>query len=127
VHFPLHVGLTVDAEGYLAFRSRYKGQQDVVRVGLPAETGWFTDPFPAPADVAAQCGAATMVGVTLVSDPYAGPERFLPLLRRFRDREGLTNDQAMARANACARRQAKIAADRRLRGSREEAPGCRMY
>ena len=127
VHFPLHVGLTVDGEGYLAFRSRYKGQQDIVRVGLPAETGWFTDPFPARADAAAHCGAATMVGVTLVSNPYAGTDRFLPVLRRFRDRQGLTDDQAVARANACARREAQIAADRRLRGGREEPPDCRMY
>lgn len=41
VHLPLHVGLTVDQDGYLAFRSRHEGQEDNVRVGLQAQTGWF--------------------------------------------------------------------------------------
>jgi len=67
-----------------------------------------------------------MVGVTTVSDPYARRERHLPVLRRFRDKEGLTDEEAVARANACIQRQAAINADRRLRGSKEERPACRM-
>lgn len=126
VHFPRHVGLTVDDEGYLAFRSRYEGQQDIVRVGLPAETGWFSEPYAAPADIAEQCRARTMVGVTTVSNPYAQPARFLAGLRRFRDRERLDDAQAAARANRCLQDQAGIAADRRLGRSTERMPDCRM-
>lgn len=126
VHFPLQVGLTVDEDGYLALRSRYEGQEDTMRVGLQAQTGWFTERYPAPPDVAKRCTARMMVGVTTVSNPYATPQRFLPVLRRFRDKEGLTDKQAVARANACVQRQAAIDADRRLRGSKEEPPDCRM-
>jgi len=126
VHLPLHVGLTVDQDGYLAFRLRHEGQEDNVRVGLQAQTGWFTEPYPAPPDIAERCAAQTMVGVTTVSDPYARRERHLPVLRRFRDKEGLTVEEAVARANACIQRQAAINADRRLRGSKEERPACRM-
>lgn len=126
VHFPLHVGLTVDKHGFLAFRSRYEGRSDIVRVGLPAQAGWFTEPYPAPPDVAERCGARTMVGVTTVSNPFEPPGRFLPVLRRFRDKERLTDAQTIARANACVRRQAAVAADRRLRGSKQEPPNCRM-
>jgi hypothetical protein len=126
VRFPLHVGLTLDEEGYLAIRSRFEGQRDYVRVGLSAQTGWFAEPYSAPPDVAGPCAARTMVGVTTVSNPYAAPERFLPVLRRFRDEEGLTEAEAVARANACVQRRAAKDADRRLRGSKQNVPECRM-
>ncbi|MGB7374145.1 hypothetical protein [Pontixanthobacter sp.] len=112
VQFPFGTRIGVDAGGYLAFNT---GSPMAVRVGLPAQTGWFTEPYDPPEDVAALCGADKMVAVTTVSSPYAYPERFNPSLRRYGKRSGATPAQIVAPANQCAIRQARREADRRIR------------
>ncbi|MEH6759215.1 MAG: hypothetical protein V7676_17160 [Parasphingorhabdus sp.] len=124
VQFPFGTRISVDPEGYLAFNT---GTTVSVRVGLPAQTGWFTEPYDAPEDVAAICRANKMVGVTTVSNPFAYPERFNPALRRYGERSGATPPQILARANQCAIRHAQREADRRLGRTTDDPIDCSRF
>ena len=128
VHFPYGTALTIDDEGYLAFGSRYEpDRMGTVRVGLSAETGWFSEPSAASPELAAACGDHKVVSVTTVTDPFAWPERFNPALRRYGERSGDRPAQIITRANACAVRQAQREADRRLRDPNLEPIDCNRF
>ncbi len=128
VHFPYGTALTIDDEGYLAFGSRYEpDRMGTVRVGLSAETGWFSEPSAASPELAAACGDHKVVSVTTVTDPFAWPERFNPALRRYGERSGDRPAQIIRRANACAVRQAQREADRRLRDPNLEPIDCNLF
>jgi len=124
VQFPYGTRIGVDPEGYLAFNT---GTTLSVRVGLPAQTGWFTEPYDAPDDIAALCKADKMVGVTTLLNPFAYPERFNPALRRYGERSGATPTQILARANQCAVRHAQREADRRLGRTTDDPINCSRF
>ena len=114
--FPYSTALVVDEEGYLAFGSRYEpNTMGDVRVGLTAETGWYSEPTDPDPALGEACGKHKVVSVTTVSNPFASPERFNPALRRYGNRSGATDAQILQRANACAMERAQRDADRRLR------------
>ncbi|MXP15703.1 hypothetical protein GRI44_13185 [Altererythrobacter confluentis] len=128
VQFPYGIALEIDKLGYLAFGSRYEPTtMGSVRVGLLAETGWYTEPFDAPPELAAVCGQHKVVGVTTVSNPFAWPERFNPALRRYGERSDATNSQILERANSCAISRAQQEADRRLRSPNLEPVDCNHF
>ena len=126
--FPYSTALVVDEEGYLAFGSRYEpNTMGSVRVGLTAQTGWYSEPSdPAPALVDA-CGNHKVVSVTTVSNPFAAPERFNPTLHRYGERSGATEKQIVDRANTCAVEQAQREADRRLRDPSLDPLDCNRF
>ena len=128
VQFPFGVALEIDEQGYLAFGSRYDPNRiGSLRVGLPAETGWFTEPYDAPSELAEACGRHKVVGVATVSNPFASPERFGPALRRYGERSGATDQQILRRANACAMERAQRDADRRLRDPDLDPIDCNRF
>ena len=128
VHFPYGTALTIDEEGYLAFGSRYEpDRMGTVRVGLSAETGWFSEASEAWPELAAACGDHTVVSITTVTNPFAWPERFNPALRRYGERSGDRPAQVIERANSCAVRQARREADRRLRDPDLEPIDCNRF
>ena len=126
--FPYSTALVVDEERYLAFGSRYEpNTMGSVRVGLTAQTGWYSEPSdPAPALVDA-CGNHKVVSVTTVSNPFAAPERFNPALHRYEARSGATEKQIVDRANTCAVEQAQREADRRLRDPSLDPLDCNRF
>jgi len=126
--FPYSTALVVDEEGYLAFGSRYEpNTMGSVRVGLTAQTGWYSEPSdPDPALVDA-CGNHKVVSVTTVSNPFAAPERFNPALHRYGERSGVTEKQIVDRANTCAVEQAQREADRRLRDPSLDPLDCNRF
>lgn len=128
VQFPFGVALEIDKQGYLAFGSRYEpNRMGSVRVGLPAETGWFTEPYDAPPELAEACGRHKVVGVATVTSPFASPERFNPALRRYGERSGATDTLILQRANACATEQAQRNVDRRLRDPGLDPIDCNRF
>lgn len=128
VHFPYGTALTIDDEGYLAFGSRYEpDRMGTVRVGLSAETGWFSEPSAASPELAAACGDHMVVSVTTVTDPFAWPQRFNPALRRYGERSGDRHAKIIEQANACAVRQARREADRRLRNPSLQPIDCNRF
>ena len=109
VFFPYSTAVVVDEEGYLAFGSRFEpNTMGHVRVGMAAETGWFSEP-------------------SEPTNPFATPERFNPALRRYGERSGATEKQIVERANTCAVEQAQREADRRLRDPALDPIDCNRF
>ena len=128
VFFPFAAALVIDDEGYLAFGSRYKPNPlGSMRVGLTAETGWYSEPSEPDPALAEACGNHKVVSVTTVSNPFASPERFNPALRRYGERSGATEKQIVERANKCAVEQAQREADRRLRDPGLDPIDCNRF
>ena len=128
VLFPYSTALEVDEEGYLAFGSRYEpNTMGNVRVGLTAETGWYSEPSDPSPELVQTCGNHKVVSVTTVSNPFAVPERFNPALRRYGERSGATEKQIVERANKCAVEQAQREADRRLRNPALDPIDCNRF
>ncbi|GAA5053569.1 hypothetical protein GCM10023208_15660 [Erythrobacter westpacificensis] len=128
VFFPFAAALVIDDEGYLAFGSRYKpNTMGSMRVGLTAETGWYSEPSEPDPALAEACGNHKVVSVTTVSNPFASPERFNPALRRYGERSGATEKQIVERANKCAVEQAQREADRRLRDPGLDPIDCNRF
>lgn len=128
VSFPFGAALVIDDEGYLAFGSRYKpNTMGSMRVGLTAETGWYSEPSEPDPALAESCGNHKVVSVTTVSNPFASPERFNPALRRYGERSDATEKQIVERANKCAVEQAQREADRRLRDPGLDPIDCNRF
>lgn len=128
VFFPYSTALVVDEEGYLAFGSRFEtNTMGMVRVGLTAETGWYSEPSDPSPELVQTCGNHKVVSVTTVSNPFAVPERFNPALRRHGERSGATEKQIVERANRCAVEQAQREADRRLRDPAVDPIDCNRF
>lgn len=128
VSFPFGTALVIDDEGYLAFGSRYKPHtMGSMRVGLTAETGWYSEPSEPDPALAEACGNHKVVSVTTVSNPFASPERFNPALRRYGERSGATEKQIVERANKCAVERAQREADRRLRDPGLDPIDCNRF
>ena len=126
--FPYSTALVVDEEGYLAFGSRYEpNTMGTVRVGLTAQTGWYSEPSDPDSALAEACGDHKVVSVTTVSNPFAAQERFNPALRRYGERSGATENQIVARANKCAVEQSRREADRRLRDPAVDPIDCNRF
>ena len=125
VEFPLGVGVYRDAEGHVAFRTRYADdKRRLGRVGTRLQLGYRSGPRPAPPEVARQCKAKTIVTVTTV-DQAAGYGSGWFAVKEYRDREGLSSAEAIRRANACLLAEEQAIAERRLRaGGREQPAHC---
>ena len=128
VFFPYSTALVVDEEAYLAFGSRFEtNTMGMVRVGLTAETGWYSEPSDPSPELVQTCGNHKVVSVTTVSNPFAVPERFNPALRRYGERSGATEKQIVERANKCAVERGRREADRRLRDPSLDPLDCNRF
>jgi hypothetical protein len=124
VEFPLGVGVYRDAEGRVAFQTRYADdKRRLGRVGTRLQLGYRSGPRPAPPEVARECKATTIVAVTTV-DQAAGYGSGWFAVKEYRDREGLSTAEAIRRANACLLAEEQAIADRRLRGGGEHPAHC---
>jgi hypothetical protein len=124
VEFPLGVGVYRDAEGHLAFRSRYADDnRRLGRVGTRLQLGYRSQPRSAAHDLANACKAEEIVAVTS-ADQAAGYGGGWFEVKQYRDRAGLSTAEAIRRANACLLAQEKAMADGRLRGSHERPTHC---
>jgi len=124
VQFPLGIGVHRDAEGYLAFRTRYADdKRRLGRVGTRLQLGYRREPAPAPPELARACNARTIVAVTSV-DQAAGYGVGWSRAKEYGDREGLSSAEAIRRVNACLLAEEQTIADRRLRGGRGNPTQC---
>lgn len=123
VEFPLSIGVYRDAEGYLAFRSRYADdKRRLGRVGSRLQLGYRAERL-APPELARACGARTMVTISS-ADQAAGYGSGWFAVKEFRDRAGLGTAEAIRRANACLLADERTMADNRLRGGRGHPTQC---
>lgn len=125
VEFPFGVGVYRDAEGYLAFRPRYSAEKRRFgRVGTRLQLGHRSEPRPAPPELRKACRADTIVTITSVRQG-AGYGASWIYIEQYRDRERLTSDEAIQRANACLLAREKALTDARLGGGKAEEVSCR--
>ncbi|MWV27134.1 hypothetical protein [Aurantiacibacter rhizosphaerae] len=122
--FPFGTGIYRDDEGYLAFRPRYShSEQRLGRVGTRLQLGYRSDVADPPAELIEACGEHRVVAVTSL-DQAAGYGSDWFGVREYRDREGISSEEAMRRANSCLLAQEQTMADNRLRGTRDHPTQC---
>lgn len=124
VLFSSQYGIYRDAEGFLAFRSRRSGDRArLSRVGTQMQLGYRSVVTDLPPRLVEACGKhrAVLVGTL---DQAAGYGGVWFEVKRYAAREGLSEAEAMRRANACLIAQEQVLADRRLRGSDAPLPPC---
>jgi hypothetical protein len=122
--FPLGIGVFRDAEGHVAFRPRYgDDKRRLGRVGSRLQLGYRSQPTAAPPELARACRAETIVAVTSVDQAAGYGAGWFPV-KQYRDRKGLSTEEAIRRANACLLAQEQVMADNRLRGVRRDPVEC---
>ncbi|MGB7374157.1 hypothetical protein [Pontixanthobacter sp.] len=122
--FPLGVGVYRDGEGHMAFRSRYSGfPKRLARVGTRMQLGARQGVVSPPEGLLEACGQHPVVLVKSL-DQAAGYGGAWFYVKQNAKRLGLSNAEAMQRANDCLIENEQVWADRRLRGSSRQLDEC---
>lgn len=124
--FPLGVGVYWDGEGHMAFRSRHTADaRRLARVGTRMQLGYRAEVAEPPPALIEACGRHRVVTVKSL-DQAAGYGGVWFAVKQNAAREGLSEAEALRRANACLLEQERVVADNRLRGGRGEPESCSL-
>lgn len=122
--FPMGVGIYRDAEGHMAFRSRYsQHHRRLARIGTRMQLGYRDTVADPPAELIEACGKHRVVLVKSV-DQAAGYGGQWFDVKQYASENGLSGAEAMRQANQCLIEQEQLWADLRLRGSTAEPGWC---
>lgn len=122
--FPLGIGIYRDGEGHLAFRSRHSAHpRRLARVGTRMQLGYRAEVAEPPPALIEACGRHRVVTVKSL-DQAAGYGGAWFAVKQNAAREGLSEPEAVRRANACLLEQERILTDNRLRGGKGEPVSC---
>ena len=122
--FGIGTGVYRDSEGHMAFRSRYSNYQPrLARVGTRMQLGYRSGVADPPTELIEACGEHRVILVKSL-DQAAGYGGEWFAVKQYAQQHGLSDAEAMKRANDCLVEQEQVMADRRLRGSAVEPQLC---
>jgi len=122
--FSIGTGVYRDADGHMAFRSRYSFHQPrLARVGTRMQLGYRDEVANPPAELIEACGDHRVVLVKSL-DQAAGYGGQWFDVKQYAKREGIGETDALRAANACLLMQEKVLAQARLEGRNMTPPAC---